>query len=191
MAFATMGKILNVDLSTGETRAEAIPDEIYRKYLSGTGLAAWLLHERIPAGADPLGPDNILGFVAGLLTGTPSYFTGRWSVVGKSPLTGTWGDANCGGNLSPAIKRNGFDGIFFRGVSDKPSTLYVKTGRPNCATPLPSGGRTPPRPRRCFWPSTVPGPARPSSGLRASASRSSPGSSTTGAAWPPVRGWAP
>ncbi len=129
MAFATMGKILNVDLSTGETRAEAIPDEIYRKYLSGTGLAAWLLHERIPAGADPLGPDNILGFVAGLLTGTPSYFTGRWSVVGKSPLTGTWGDANCGGNLSPAIKRNGFDGIFFRGVSDKPVYLYVKNGK--------------------------------------------------------------
>ncbi|HET6491199.1 MAG TPA: aldehyde ferredoxin oxidoreductase family protein [Syntrophales bacterium] len=129
MAFAYMGKILNVDLSTGEIREESIPDDIYRKYLSGTGLAAWLLHQRIPAGADPLGPDNILGFVSGLLTGTPSYFTGRWSVVGKSPLTGTWGDANCGGNLSPGIKRNGFDGIFFRGISEKPVYLYVKNGK--------------------------------------------------------------
>ena len=129
MAFAAMGKILNVDLATGEIRAEGVPDEIYRKVLSGTGLAAWILHERIPAGADPLGPDNILGFVAGILTGTPSYFTGRWSVVGKSPLTGCWGDANCGGNLAPAIKRNGFDGIFFRGTSEKPVYLYVKNGR--------------------------------------------------------------
>lgn len=129
MAFAYMGKILNVDLSTGGIGEESIPDEIYKKYLSGTGLAAWLLHERIPAGADPLGPDNILGFVSGLLTGTPSYFTGRWSVVGKSPLTGTWGDANCGGNLAPAIKRNGFDGIFFKGASETPVYLYVKNGR--------------------------------------------------------------
>ena len=128
MAFAIMGKILNVDLTMGEIRAEAIPDELYRTYLSGTGLAARLLFERIPAGADPLGPDNILGFVAGLLTGTPSYFTGRWSVVGKSPLTGTWGDANCGGTFAPAIKRNGFDGIFFRGASQKPVYLYVKNG---------------------------------------------------------------
>jgi aldehyde:ferredoxin oxidoreductase len=129
MAYAYMGKILNVDLTTGEIREEAIPGEIYEQYLSGTGLAAWLLHERIPAGADPLGPDNILGFVSGLLTGTPSYFTGRWSVVGKSPLTGTWGDANCGGNLAPAIKRNGYDGIFFNGQSDRPVYLYLKNGK--------------------------------------------------------------
>jgi len=129
MAVAAMGKILNVDLSSGAIQDEAIPDALYRTYLSGTGLAARILYDRIPAGADPLGPDNILGFVAGLLTGTPSYFTGRWSVVAKSPLTGTWGDANCGGSLAPAIKRNGFDGIFFRGISRNPVYLYVKNGR--------------------------------------------------------------
>ena len=55
--------------------------------------------------ANPLGPENILGFLSGLLTGTGSLFTGRWMVVGKSPLTGGWGDANCGGNFSPSIKR--------------------------------------------------------------------------------------
>jgi aldehyde:ferredoxin oxidoreductase len=124
-----MGMILNVDLSSGAIVEEAIPDSMYEHYLSGTGLAACLLYDRIPAGADPLGPDNILGFVSGLLTGTGSLFTGRWSVVGKSPLTGTWGDANCGGNFSPAIKRNGYDGIFFRGISEKPVYLHVKEGK--------------------------------------------------------------
>ena len=113
-----MGKILTVDLSNGEFREEAIPDEIYEKYLSGLGLAAYLLYDRIPKGADPLGPENILGFVSGLLTGTGSLFAGRWMVAGKSPLTGTWGDANCGGSFSPAIKRCGYDGIFFEGASD-------------------------------------------------------------------------
>ncbi|MFA6411255.1 MAG: aldehyde ferredoxin oxidoreductase family protein [Syntrophales bacterium] len=125
-----MGKILWVDLTAKEFREEAIPDEIYEKYLSGTGLAAWLLSERIPAGADPLGPENILAFVSGLLTGTGSLFTGRWMVAGKSPLTGGWGDANCGGNLSPAIKRCGFDGIFFTGVSENPVYLLIDHGRP-------------------------------------------------------------
>jgi aldehyde:ferredoxin oxidoreductase len=91
MSKGYMGKILWVDLSKGEIREEVIPDEIYESYLSGMGLAAYLLYNRIPAGADPLGPDNILGFVSGLLTGTGSLFSGRWMVVGKSPLTGTWG----------------------------------------------------------------------------------------------------
>jgi len=120
-----MGRILTVDLSKGEFREEAIPDEIYEKYLSGLGLAAFLLYDRIPKGADPLGPENILGFVSGLLTGTGSLFAGRWMVAGKSPLTGTWGDANCGGSFSPAIKRCGYDGIFFEGASDRPVYLYV------------------------------------------------------------------
>ncbi len=120
-----MGKILLVDLGTKEIHEEQIPDEIYENYLSGMGLATHILYNRIPAGADPLGPDNILGFVSGLLTGTGSLFSGRWMVVGKSPLTGGWGDANCGGTFSPAIKRCGYDGIFFRGISKKPVYLYV------------------------------------------------------------------
>jgi len=124
-----MGKILMVDLSRGEIVEEVIPDNIYENYLSGVGLGAWILFNRIPAGADPLGPDNVLGFLTGLLTGTGSFFSGRWMVVGKSPLTGSWGDANCGGNLSPAIKRCGYDGIFFKGRSEKPVYLYVDSGR--------------------------------------------------------------
>jgi len=67
----------------------------------------------------------MLGFVSGLLTGTGSVMTGRWMAVCKSPLTGGWGDANCGGTLSPAIKQCGYDGIFFKGISEKPVYLYV------------------------------------------------------------------
>ncbi len=70
-------------------------------------------------------PENMLGFVSGLLTGTPSVVTGRWMVVCKSPITGGWGDANCGGTFSPAIKQCGYDGIFIKGVSPSPVYLYV------------------------------------------------------------------
>jgi aldehyde:ferredoxin oxidoreductase len=122
-----MGKVMWVDLSTRDIITETIPQALYSRFLSGTGLAAWLLYQRIPAGADPLGPENILGFVSGVLTGSGSLFSGRWMVVGKSPLTGTWGDANCGGNLAPGIKGCGVDGIFFSGKSERPVYLYADT----------------------------------------------------------------
>ena len=129
MALAYMGRILMVDLSTGEVRSEGVPDEVYEKYLGGMGLAAFVLSRHIPPGADALGPENMLGFLPGLLTATGSQFTGRWMVVGKSPLTGGWGDANCGGTFAPAIKRCGYDGIFFHGISERPVYLYVKGAR--------------------------------------------------------------
>ena len=119
------GNILRVDLSKGCCETEQIPDTIYYDFLSGIGLTVRLLYERIPEGADPLGPENILAFASGLLTGTGSLFTGRWMAAAKSPLTGTWGDANCGGNFSPAIKQCGFDAILVSGRSKKPVYLYV------------------------------------------------------------------
>ena len=124
-----MGKILMVDLSDQTMIPESIPDRVYEDYLSGVGLGAYILYNRMPAGADPLGPENILGFCSGFLTGTGSLFSGRWTLVGKSPLTGTWGDANCGGTFSPAIKHSGYDAIFFKGISPGPVYLYIKNGK--------------------------------------------------------------
>jgi aldehyde:ferredoxin oxidoreductase len=128
------GKILNVNLTEGRCVEERLPDNFYYKYLSGIGLATRLLFERIPENADPLGPDNILAFVSGLLTGTGSLFTGRWMAAAKSPLTHTWGDANCGGNFSPAIKQCGYDGIFVSGISPHPVYLRIGAKEPQILT---------------------------------------------------------
>ena len=119
------GKILLVNLTSGKITEQVISDSVYENLLSGVGLGAYVLYKHIPAGADPLGPDNMLGFVSGLLTGTGSVMTGRWMVVCKSPLTGGWGDSNCGGTFSPAIKQCGYDGIFFTGISEKPVYLFI------------------------------------------------------------------
>ena len=72
-----MGKELWVDLNTSSIYEEAIPDSVYPDFLSGIGLAAYLLYREIPPQADPLGPNNVLGFVSGLLSSTNSLFTGR------------------------------------------------------------------------------------------------------------------
>jgi aldehyde:ferredoxin oxidoreductase len=123
------GKILWVDLSKGTVNEEVLDDSIYHQYLGGYGLGVRLLYERIPAGADPLGPDNVLGFVEGLLTGSVVPFTGRYMIVGKSPLTGGWGDSNSGGYFGPEIRKCGYDGIFFQGISPKPVYLVIQEGK--------------------------------------------------------------
>lgn len=120
-----MGYILEVDLTTGAIKRSAVPHKVYESVLSGKGLGAWYCLKNIPAGADALGEDNIIGFCSGALTGTGALMVGRWTLVGKSPLTGGWGDASCGGNFSPAIKQCGVDAIFFRGISPKPVYLYM------------------------------------------------------------------
>src|SRR5581483_8242469 len=118
------GKILNVYLSQGKTEAEQVPEHMYREYLGGYGLGARLLFDRIPAGADPLGPENVLGLIPGLLTGTP-LFGIRYQAVAKSPKNNGWGDANCGGDFGPHLKLAGWDGILLYGKADKLSYVLV------------------------------------------------------------------
>lgn len=125
MSGGYIGKYAVVDLSSGVTDIVTLSDDFYKKFLTGYGLGAAVIAERQKAGIDPLSPDAHLGFCSGLLTGTGAPFSGRFMVVGKSPLTGGWGDANCGGQLSREIKRAGFDAVFFTGCADKPVWVNI------------------------------------------------------------------
>jgi aldehyde:ferredoxin oxidoreductase len=118
------GKMLNVNLSTGEVTVEHFDDQFYRTYLGGYGVGARMALDRIPKGADPLGPDNMLGIFPGALTGTP-LFGQRFQVVCKSPLTGGWGDANCGGDFGPVLKHAGWDGIMVFGAAASPKMVMI------------------------------------------------------------------
>lgn len=123
------GKVLFVNLSDGSIREE-IPDErIYRDFIGGNGLGIRFLYERMQAQVDGLGPENILGFVVGSLTGTAAPGSGRHMVVTKSPLTGTWAESNSGGTFGPELKSAGFDALFFHGISPKPVYLLVADGK--------------------------------------------------------------
>ena len=123
------GRVLHVDLTRGRVETQALPDAAYRHYLGGYGLGVHVLLERVPPGADPLGPDNVLGFLPGLLTGSGAPFSGRWMAVARSPLTGAWGEANCGGNFGPALRGAGFDGVFVSGRAEQPVYLYIDSER--------------------------------------------------------------
>ncbi|HUT90834.1 MAG TPA: aldehyde ferredoxin oxidoreductase family protein [Thermoguttaceae bacterium] len=124
----TMGRILVVDLTKCQARLEQPDDDLYLTYLGGYGLGSYLLYKTQPAGVDPLGPENTLGFFAGLLTGTGGITSNRYVVVAKSPKTGGWGDANSGGTFGPAMKAAGLDGIMITGRSPRPVYLFYRDG---------------------------------------------------------------
>lgn len=125
MSASYMGKYLIVDLSSGQTEVVEPEDVFYQKYLSGYGLGAAVITERQKAGIDALSSESYIGFCSGLLTGTGASFSGRFMVVGKSPLTGGWGDANAGGYLSREIKRTGYDAVFFTGAAQQPVWVHI------------------------------------------------------------------
>ena len=125
MLYGYMGKILRVDLSQSKISQEAPSQDVLKKFLGGSGLATRYLFDEVPKGADPLGPENELIFMAGPLTGTPSPSGGRYEIVAKSPLTGFWGGGNSGGEWGVHLKRSGFDGIIFKGVAPQPVYLVI------------------------------------------------------------------
>ncbi len=123
-----IGQILRIDLTGRKITTEPLPEREARMFLGGNGLATWYLFNEVPAGADPLGPENKLIFMTGPLTGTMSPSSGRFSAVAKSPQTGLWGSANSGGRFGLDLKRAGFDGVIFEGASEELLTLVIRDG---------------------------------------------------------------
>ncbi|MCG2881783.1 MAG: aldehyde ferredoxin oxidoreductase family protein [Acidilobus sp.] len=118
-----------VDLSRQEWKTVKYPAEWALMYVGGRGLAARLLWEYMPAGADPLGPENLLIMAVGPLSGLPGPSTGKLQVAAKSPLTGGYGDGNIGTYMSIEMRKAGIDAIVFSGVSRQPVTVVVEGNR--------------------------------------------------------------
>jgi len=120
------GKILWVDLSKKETAEEALDSEIYKKFIGGKGLGAYLLYRELKASTDPLGPENIILFLNGPVQALRGPSIGRWTLVTKSPLSGLFLDSHCGQALGREIKKAGYDAIGVRGKSDNPVVLVIE-----------------------------------------------------------------
>ena len=122
-------KILRVNLTKGTTQVDEPGVAYFRRYMGGWNIIADTLLREVPAGADPLGPDNKLIFAPGVLTGMAISGSSRNAVGGKSPLTGAFGATEVGGFWGADLKRAGFDAIIVEGVSPNPVYLWVKDGK--------------------------------------------------------------
>ncbi|MGA2108632.1 MAG: aldehyde ferredoxin oxidoreductase N-terminal domain-containing protein, partial [Syntrophorhabdales bacterium] len=123
------GKLLFVDLTKGTLEERALSEEMAKDFVGGYGIGARVLYDMMKPGVDPLGSENVLGFISGPLNGSGALFGGRYTVVCKSPVTGEWNDANSGGFFGPELKRAGYDGVFVSGAAKKPVYLFIKDGK--------------------------------------------------------------
>ncbi len=128
MPYGYTGKILRVNLSTGEIGVEEQDERFYRTYMGGWGIIAHYLLKELPPGIDPLGPDNLLIFATGVVTGATVGGSGRSAVGGKSPLTGGFGEADVGGYWGAELVMAGYDAIIITGKAERPVYLWVKDG---------------------------------------------------------------
>src|SRR6266540_4308674 len=126
MASGITAKLLHVDLSTRQTRTEEVPETVLRKHLGGGALAAHILLRDMPAGVDPLGPDNVLVFMTSVINGLSLSGTNRYTAAAKSPLTGGYGESEAGGWWGPELRAAGWDGVVIRGRSATPVYLWIK-----------------------------------------------------------------
>ncbi len=122
MSYGYCGKVLHVDLTTGVLEVEEPEERFYRTYMGGSAMGACYLLRQTPPGADPLGPENTLCLMVGVVTGAPFSGQSRLVATAKSPLTGLVGD-------SAELKAAGFDGIVIRGRAERPVYLWVHDGQ--------------------------------------------------------------
>jgi aldehyde:ferredoxin oxidoreductase len=128
MLFGFAGKILHVDLTSGNITIEQPSEEFYRTYLGGSAMGTYYLFKNTPAGADPLGPENTLSFMISPTTGVSISGNSRMTATAKSPETGLIGDSQAGGFFPAELKFSGFDGIVLKGKSARPVYLWIHDG---------------------------------------------------------------
>lgn len=123
------GKLLWVDLSSGQVHDEPLKPDYAAKFVGGSGVATRYLYDLIGPDTDPLGPDNPLLIMPGPLTGTTAPLCGRHTLVARSPLTGLLGESNVGGFVGAELRHSGYDGIVITGQASAPVWLYVQNGQ--------------------------------------------------------------
>ena len=122
------GKILRINLTNQTSKEEKLPLEIAKNFIGGAGFGIKYLFDEVPAGADPLGPDNKLIFASGPFSGTTIPCASRMAVTAKSPLTGAVGMSLTGGYFPVELKFAGYDALIVEGKAEKPTYVWIKDG---------------------------------------------------------------
>ena len=127
--YGTTGKIVRVDLGTGEIKFEELAEDFYRLYPGGKALAGYYLLNEMSPNVEPLSPENVLVIANGLLTGSPVATATRYVVSARSPLTNAYGESEAGGFWGPELKMAGIEAILIKGKAEKPVYLWIQDGQ--------------------------------------------------------------
>lgn len=127
--FGYTGKLLRIDLSKNKSNVEEINHELLRKFVGGVGYGAKLLYDELPAGTEPMAPENKLVFATGPLTGTIAPGSGFAEVCYKSPLTNVWSESKCGGEWGGMLRKAGYDFLVIEGKAKEAVYLTINNGK--------------------------------------------------------------
>lgn len=84
-SYGWTGKILRVNLT--DKTVSVSPTDPYKEYLGGMGIANKIMYDEVPAGTDPLSPENKIVFAVGPLTATRCPPGGRTTIASLSTYT--------------------------------------------------------------------------------------------------------
>jgi aldehyde:ferredoxin oxidoreductase len=123
--FGVWNKIVRIDLSGKSICTDSFSEDTWKMYIGGSGIGTKILYEEVPENTDPLSPDNKIIFAAGPFQGTTVPGSGKWTIVGKSPLTGTFAVSTAGASFGWRLKKAGIDAVVFEGASDTPCYIVI------------------------------------------------------------------
>ena len=122
---AYMGRVLTIDLSSGEVSDYPWSDRDRELYVGGKGMASKILFDNLTGNEDAFSPENIIVISTGPMTGTGAPSSNRFNISTLSPLTGITTSSNCGGNFGHYLKLAGFDALVLKGKAEKPSWIEI------------------------------------------------------------------
>ncbi|MHB1136811.1 MAG: aldehyde ferredoxin oxidoreductase N-terminal domain-containing protein [Coriobacteriia bacterium] len=117
------GKILRVNLTTGEIKREKTDPEVLRKYIGGHGIGVKMLWDEVPVDTDWRSPENKIFFTAGPFNGTKVPGSGIYNVTTKAAHTGGITASQANGFFGARMRQTGNDIIVIEGVS--PEWVYL------------------------------------------------------------------
>lgn len=125
-SYGWAGKILRVDLSSGSITVEST--DPYKDYIGGMGLANKIMYDEVPAGTDPLSPENKIVFAVGPLTASGVPLAGRTTISSLSTFSTDYlvVDAHCGGMFGAKLKLAGYDAVVLEGAASSPVYVHIK-----------------------------------------------------------------
>ena len=118
------GKVLYVDLGSRRIETRPLRRSDAERLIGAAGINARLAYEMIPAGCDPLGPDNVLVYGVGPFAGTMVPGAARTVISAKSPLTGYYG-TSAAGHFGMMLKLAGYDHLVVTGRAHSPCYLRI------------------------------------------------------------------
>lgn len=120
-------KLLRVNLTNREAKAEEIDKQLIEEFIGGMGFGVQILCNEVDAGISPLDSHNKIILSVGPLTGTHAPLFAQTCLVTKSPLTNGILNSYSGGFLGYKIKSSGYDAVVIEGKASKP--VYVVVSR--------------------------------------------------------------